>query len=124
MTSSPLARNVCRPPSSRRPRPPGQIPHDSHPPGSPLLHLHHLPQQPQPRPSHPPIFAPPSSSPFQLSAGIHDEAPESARASRSDPLRTHARSVRAVCGPPPRCVVLPPACELLRSLRVGRLCVA
>jgi hypothetical protein len=109
----PFARNVCRPPSRRCPRPPSP---SLNSPGSSLLRLHLLQPPPPPRPAQSPIFAPTSSSPFQISPHIHDEAPQSARATRAAPLRTHARSVLAVCGPLLRCALLPRACELLGSL--------
>src|SRR5713226_608290 len=121
-TTSPLARNLRRPPC-RRLRLPGIVSSSRLP--LPPLPSPLLPQLPPPsRPAQSPNLAPTSSAPFQLGPRIHDEEPRSAHATRAGPLRTHARPAHAGCDRLLQCVLLLRACELLGSLPMFRLGLA
>src|SRR5258708_32028401 len=116
--TSPLARNLCRPPC-RQPRLPGMVSSYSPLPPLPSPLLSQPP--PPPRPARSPNLAPTSSASFQPGPRIHDEEPRSARATRAGPLHTHARSARAVCDWLLQRVLLLRACELLGFLPMFRL---
>src|SRR5713226_6741761 len=88
--TSPLARNLRRPPYPQ-PRLPGIVP--SFRPPLPPLPSPRLPQlPPPPRPAQSPNLAPTSSVSFQLGPRVHDEEPQYACAMHTGPLGTHARS--------------------------------
>src|SRR5229473_6425575 len=120
--TSPLARNLRRPPYPR-PRLPGIVPSFRLP--LPPLPSPPLPQLPlSPRPAQSPNLAPTSSASFQLGPRIHGEEPRSAHATRAGPLRTHARSAPALCERLLQCTLLLRASELLGSLPMFRLGLA